>query len=217
MKILTVNQGYPEWVGQRFIQNLKETGSTAEVIWWSGFRPEVICSERMYAWKSFVDTLPTDEIIMLSDLRDVVFQANPDELYPEKLWVFLESDTHRIVDEDYNRSWILQGWGETGLERIGNRRISCAGVTIGKQPDMAKYLKRMCEHLNGLLYSGADQGVHNWMIWNNEIDCKIWDNDGPVYTVGLEPKLDVRYHKIYNRNGELPYIVHQYDRHLTIL
>jgi hypothetical protein len=216
MQILTVSQNYPEWVLHRFYDNVRSSGFSGDVFSWNNLE-EPICSTRMYVWLEHIKQQPEDTIFMLSDCRDVIFQGNPETLNPDRLWVFLENSEFSIRDEPFNHSWIIQGWGEEGLHKIGNRPISCAGVTLGRKSDMVDYLTKMCKYLDTHTFQGADQGVHNWMIWNNQLDCKIWDNTGPVYTVGLEPKLSVHKHTILNREGQLPIIIHQYDRHLTAI
>jgi hypothetical protein len=217
MEILTVCQNYGPEVWAGFTENLKRVGYQGTVRGYTGLADPLGCS-RMYAWLEYVKQRPAEEIIMLSDLRDVVFQDNPEKIRPTKLFVFLESQDCRIKDEPFNRGWILEGWGAEGLERIGDNPISCSGVTIGPQPAILDYLQKQCRYLVNRTTNGFDQGVHNWMVWNREIDCVVHDNNNPyVYTVGLEPRLDVRKHRIYNRLGMLPMIVHQADRHLGVL
>lgn len=62
-----------------------------------------------------------------------------------------------------------------------------------------------------------DQGLHNYMVYNNAYRChiKISDNKNElVYTAGHDKdnvKLDDN-NQILNANNKVPYIVHQYDR-----
>lgn len=219
MHILTVNQNYPKSVAEYFCNNLYSTGYQGQVYLFSNL-DEPICSTRMFAWLDFVKGLPKDEFILLTDLRDVLFQDNPEKLTRDGLHVFCEDDNYTLKTEPYNRSWILQGWGEEGLLKIGNRSIVCAGVTFGRQPDIETYLRKQCQYLEQpqFQFRGADQGVHNWMVWNKELDCMVHGNRSDmVYTVGLVPMLRVKHHEVYNCDNIKPTIVHQYDRHFTLV
>jgi hypothetical protein len=63
---------------------------------------------------------------------------------------------------------------------------------------------------------GIDQAVHNFLVHDRMLsELNVYDNDGgPVLTVGIEDNVLVDANGfIVNKRGDVPNVVHQYDRH----
>jgi len=160
--------------------------------------------------------------VMLTDVRDVVFQLHPFSFNTEDgLNVFLEHN--KLIGEcDWNRGWVRVIYGQEGLDKVKDRPISCSGVTIGPAPEVLDYLNLMCEEFakTTVALGGIDQGVHNYLLWTNRLDNILdrvnFNLEGPVMTMGYMPgeifKFDSR-NRLTNLNSKPAHIVHQHDRY----
>ncbi|MHA1299680.1 MAG: hypothetical protein ACTSO9_09615 [Candidatus Helarchaeota archaeon] len=162
--------------------------------------------------------------VMLTDVRDVAFQRDPfDFKHINGLCCFLEDKHMKINKCGVNSGWIKHAFGEKILEEIGHNYISCSGVTIGETSRVMKYLKQMIDWFTQIkLIRGIDQGIHNYLIYTNQLDeIKLFENEeGPVYTVGHKRKNTFRFNKeglLINDSGMVINVLHQYDRHDVLI
>ncbi|MFX0138399.1 MAG: hypothetical protein ACFFDN_32455 [Candidatus Hodarchaeota archaeon] len=160
--------------------------------------------------------------VMLTDVRDVIFQRNPFEFKINKgLCCFLEDKRARINTNEFNSKVIKQAFGEKVLAEIGYNNISCVGVTIGDTLSIMNYLKKMVNCLTKLdSRLVLDQAVHNYLIYKNQLDNLIlFENDkGPVVNLGLKRKETLRFNDegLINDNGDLINVIHQYEGFLEL-
>lgn len=163
--------------------------------------------------------------IMLTDVRDVIFQNDPFDFEFSNLCCFLEDKGKTISSCPYNSSWIYNAFGVDTLKEIGSYNISCSGVTIGSYPSIIPYLDTMVYYIKKLGLKaniiGIDQGIHNYIVHKKLIDYKFFENlDGPVLTMGYVNSKSLRFDNdgfIINNNGDIINILHQYDRHRHIM
>jgi hypothetical protein len=162
--------------------------------------------------------------VLLSDVRDVVFQRHPFEgITSPKCHFFLEGDKQTIGEDPTNTRWV-QGCGTPDqAEAVAACRISCSGITIGGTRAVLKYLDRMVDCIRDIPFRiyrkighGYDQGIHNLLVHlSPDIDGIIVQNNGHIATMALEPqsiyRLDATV-QIRTADGHLPAICHQYDR-----
>lgn len=166
--------------------------------------------------------------VIISDSRDVVFQKHPFHMDKmPSLCFFLESKNKLIKECPFNSDWIGTGFGVKTLKRMGEKLISCAGVTLGKTDQMLEYLSTMTQYLTipDRCYkdggSGLDQAVHNYIIHEKVMTgFKLFENDeGPVLTLGYMSEEEMQKNDeglILNRNGEVINVLHQFDRHPSL-
>ncbi|HWM47947.1 MAG TPA: hypothetical protein VNR11_13670 [Xanthobacteraceae bacterium] len=162
--------------------------------------------------------------VMLSDTRDVVFQAHPFEgLANPRCHFFLESAVRTIGTDETNARWVRGCFGVQDVKALAPRRISCSGITIGGAHAMLAYLDRMTERIQAIPYRiyreighGYDQALHNYLVHLDERSAGVvHENNGHIATMALEPR--ARYvlgddMRIRTSDGHLPAICHQYDR-----
>lgn len=109
--------------------------------------------------------------VMLSDVRDVVFQADPLAALPDApLVCALETDRVRIGNEPSNTAWVRRFYGEGMLTRLADCRVSCAGTTFGTHAGVTAYLEAMVREMVGMGERavgefGPDQTAHNKLLW----------------------------------------------------
>ncbi|NQU95321.1 MAG: hypothetical protein HQ549_03715 [Candidatus Omnitrophica bacterium] len=158
--------------------------------------------------------------IMLTDIRDVIFQKDPfDFALNEELCCFLEDKRMRISDDQrWNATWIRESFGEEVLKKIENNYISCAGIVIGTLSPIMDYLKKMVDILADTNKVCNDQAAHNYLIYTNQFEnLKFFENEnGPILTLAFKKEETMQFNDkglIINASGDVVNIIHQYDRH----
>lgn len=158
--------------------------------------------------------------ILLTDLRDVVFQRDPFSFpWSGGLNCVLEDRRMTIGRCPHNAHWVATHQGREALGRIADQPISCSGTTVGDHDATQRYLEIMLDRLlpfdGGERIAGYDQGVHNMLVHTGMLDnLTLHDNAGPVVTLGHtvgEPAIDDEGF-VLNESGERAHLVHQYDR-----
>jgi hypothetical protein len=151
------------------------------------------------------------ENVMLTDVRDVLFQGDPFDFdIGMRLHCFLEDARQTLATEPYNRKWLRMAFGPDIADELGSRPIACAGVTIGPTELVIGYLRVMVDHLLRLRLQavGLDQAVHNYVLHSQRVPAAqlVPNGAGVVATLGIVPVEDL---------GPLlgAAVLHQYDRH----
>lgn len=163
------------------------------------------------------------EGVLLSDTRDVLFQKNPALKLPYIGLSAYEEDARETIEScPYNSNWIRIGYGEDALKHLGSYPISCVGTVCGDFDSITKYLHKLCkeiETIQPLTGEPQDQAAHNVVIRGDTM-TDVWANEeGEVYTVGyILPRnaVEIRDGAIVNRAGQVPTVIHQWDRHTKL-
>jgi hypothetical protein len=136
-----------------------------------------------------------------------------------------------------NRHWLTENCSEYQLhavfERIKKNPRSCSGTTLGGALGIRRYCLAMTAELqrsksarfdtDGNVVSGgwcADQAVHQRLLYDGllkqlQANVRVSDNEsGPVLSAGdaFIIHVDSSSGVIYNEQGGVPDVVHQYDR-----
>jgi hypothetical protein len=160
--------------------------------------------------------------ILLSDVRDVVFQKALFGLPCADLELHYEAMPPAIGDEPWNTGWIRREFGEEVLAILTGKRISCSGTVTGQLHGIVDYLEKIQSIMLGLPEdirsgSGGDQAVHNYLLHYNFLPyAKVLDNFERVATLhfvgGSDLGLSAEGH-VVNPDGSISEIAHQWDRH----
>lgn len=89
------------------------------------------------------DLAPAADQVMLTDLRDVVFQADPFNAPLTGLEVFLEDESCRVGVEHFNSTWIRNLYGQARLGQMAHETVSCSGTVFGTGEAVLAYLREM--------------------------------------------------------------------------
>ena len=180
-------------------------------------------SQRFFHFEEFLsDNLEAYEKVLITDVRDVVFQSNPfDDVLGNTVYCFLEDSRFTLRSEKWNSTWLKEIGGQKLLDELGDYPISCSGVTIGGATAVLNYLRVLNSNLlSNLHHKGLEQGTHNVIIRKGLIDCNVVENNrGPVLTMGLMRPSDIHFDdggSIVNESGKKIAILHQFDRHPEI-
>ena len=156
--------------------------------------------------------------VLLSDVRDVCFQAPPFEHEHELDTLSCAVEDGTIGACECNSGWVLERFGPEGLEQLAPRRISCSGTTLGSLAHVRAYLDEMIRLIleKPLPTNGIDQALHNFIVYTDRVqDLRLCTNEeGPFLTLHeaegwrVGPTGD-----ILAPGGTIAPIVHQYDRH----
>lgn len=192
-----------------------------------GFRPgQEYGSERV---RCLLDLLPNldAEHIILTDLRDVIVQKDLRDFPCDRLGFHLEARDRTIAECEYNAPWIEHFYGKEMLLEIGGCAIANVSMVSGPKREVIQYVR----NLDALMRqarpaptnrwaSGIDMAAHNVLIWTTD-HCGIVDwgptrHAPPIYTCGSMDAITLSHNQILDEEGNVPFMVHQYDRHVRI-
>lgn len=177
---------------------------------------------RFFYYHEFLSDRPYARV-MLTDIRDVIFQADPfSRLSMEGLAVSMESLHYTIATQSWNALWMRTAYGSKVMKQIGQNPVSCSGVTFGERDSIRRYLELMTEEILALgfravMQVGSDQGVHNFLLWTGKLAPvrHLHSLQSPVATLNEADILDLRFDdsgRLLNQDCSPVAVIHQYDR-----
>jgi hypothetical protein len=146
------------------------------------------------------------------------------------------ADATSLGKSKYNRRWLTLAYGTRVADAFSMKPTLCSGSTMGEQSAIDAYLRAEVAESDEskTVIFGADQGFHNYLYYSNKLsnaeaisnilvqdqglgivnnmgalrDKKLseWGNGKIVETTELAVT-------IYNWDGTVSPVVHQYDRH----
>lgn len=163
--------------------------------------------------------------IFLLDLRDSIFQRNPQNIKIEDHVYFCEdaSYPYSIKDNYYDKKWLLP------FSNISNDILDKVplngGSVYGNSQQVKEFLYQFNMYLKEYYKITSDQGVINYIFYTHKlknINIKInHNNNGSLYNMAVEIR-DRKHFKhkpyfidgntIYRKDKTIPHIIHQYDR-----
>jgi hypothetical protein len=167
---------------------------------------------------AYLDYLSTSDAsygnVMLTDVRDVFFQADPFAFdLGGGLSCFLEDSAETLGTQPHNRKWLQAAFGSDVVAEMSEKPIVCAGLTIGPVELVLRYLEVMADHLLRLPRQavGLDQAVHNYVLHKGLVPGArlIPNGAGIVSTLGVVP--EARVNELLGAA-----VLHQYDRHPAV-
>jgi hypothetical protein len=174
-------------------------------------------ASRYHNYQEFLGRYGDDyDKVMITDLRDVLFQSDPFATpWPADL-VFAQ-ERRRVGDCTSNQGWIAQAYGEAMADNLRYCMISCSGTTFGTVHAMQRYLELMINELASRpipITGGLDQGVHNYVIRMRPLGNAWCDaTDSIVATMAYLPDgaINIEPRGVLI-DGRLVPVIHQWDR-----
>ena len=158
---------------------------------------------------------PQAQCVLLSDLRDVVFQGDPFSTTVRPLELYLEDPVALIGEDDFNSGWIRDLYGAEALARMDGARISCSGTVVGQRQPLLRYLHHMDKAISSrrIAMGPHDQGVHNYLIHQGTFPeaSLLANGEGRVLTMGRMASPELA-EGLVLFDGEPVPVLHQYDR-----
>ncbi|MFC5742400.1 hypothetical protein [Dyella tabacisoli] len=178
---------------------------------------------RYFHYDEYLSGHPGFSNVLLTDVRDVVFQADPFVGLDAGLSVGMETDRLTIATEHFDRDWILDAYGEAMLQRLGDRQVSCSGVTMGAVASVQGYIAKMLHEIMSLPFNKMKTRIYDQAFHNKLLHCGELPDAHPcqpfrsrIATVGCMQTSDFVMSadgRLLNEDGQAVPIVHQYDRH----
>lgn len=185
----------------------------------SGWAPHPVVA-RFAAYLQVMERRPDVADVLLTDVRDVVFQGDPFKPAPHRLEVFNEWDDALLGDHAFNMKHLAALVGEAMAAPLADRACLCVGTVIGPREEAAR-LCRIILMLAAVPRSalggafGADQAAFNLAVHLELVRASIQANYGRVATVGMTPGSSLKAvdGRVLNPDGGVSPILHQHDRH----
>lgn len=162
--------------------------------------------------------------VLITDVRDVVFQKNPFDIDVNQLMLFSEDSGVMLGDEEINTHWVKTLFEPEVLNQIKSCNIICGGTILGTQDSILNLLRLMKEYIEKTPLRNKipiDQVLLNYLCHTKKlshIPHTLNKSGDIVATVGLtvthklaKDVIDIKDNLVYI-NGQSPAIVHQYDR-----
>ncbi|MDP1914112.1 MAG: hypothetical protein Q8K49_12360 [Brevundimonas sp.] len=175
---------------------------------------------RFAAFDRILAQRPGPGSVLITDVRDVVFQSSPFDPAPGVLELFVEFEGGRLGDHAFNRKHLRALVGDDLAATMAHRPCLCVGTVMGSRAGVSRFCRTILmlaaiprSHIGGAF--GADQAACNLAAHLGLVEHEVRANYGRVATVGLTPSdtLTVSEGVILNPDGSASAIVHQYDRH----
>jgi hypothetical protein len=166
-----------------------------------------------------LERAPHADLVMVSDLRDVVFQRDPFADPVDGLELFLEDESVRIGADVFNTRWIANLYGAGELDELRGRTVSCSGTVVGTRDAMLEYLAEMTQEIarhRGRPLGCHDQAIHNVLFNRGGLpNTRVVGNaTGRILTMGMMSDFrEAPDGSILNDDGTTPAALHQWDRH----
>lgn len=182
------------------------------------WRPHPVVA-RFAVYAQVLQGRPEIRQAVITDVRDVVFQADPFAEAGESLEFFVEAEDRSLGDHAFNLKHLQALFGDGLARDLGRRACVCVGVVAGPTEAVVRFCRAvllLCaiprSSVGGAF--GADQAACNVIAHLNLIGGEIRPNYGRVATIGLTSPDLLRLEDglILNPDGGASAVVHQYDR-----
>lgn len=185
----------------------------------SGWAPHPVMA-RFAAYARLIERWPNAVDVLLTDVRDVVFQAEPFGPPPRRLEVFVEYENGRLGDHAFNMKYLTALVGEEMADSVRDKPCICVGTVMGPRDEIARFCRTLLmlaaiprSEIGGAF--GADQAACNLAVHLGLVRASIQENFGRVATLGMSDgrRLSFVDGRVINPDGGVSPIVHQHDRH----
>ncbi len=175
----------------------------------------------MHYYRCLLDDFPDADAVMITDLRDVIFQRDPFADPVTGLELYLEDGSVRIGQDVFNTRWLLNLFGKEFVAAQRGQFVSCSGTVLGTRDAMLHYLSEMMTSIawRRRPMGPHDQGIHNALIRADRLQAAevIPNEHGRVLTLGKVKAPRTNDGFLVNADGSIPAVVHQWDRHAPLV
>ncbi len=184
-----------------------------------GWRPHLVV-ERFAIFAQMLKQAPPRTSVLLTDVRDVVFQGPIFDPPLTDLEVFAEGNDITLSEHAFTRRYGEALVGHDVSSIMDDRVPLCAGTIMGRASAVAALCRTML-FLASIPRSGrggafgADQAALNVAVHFGLVECEMQRNYGRVATLGWHDNVGAQATEdgvILNPDGSMSPIVHQYDR-----
>ena len=165
-----------------------------------------------------------DRVLMV-DLRDVCYQRDPfGGVDSDLLRIHAEEGDITVRQSGWNSLAVRRAFGEQGVARWGDLRVSCSGVVAGGIEPVLTYLEAFARLLpeSAMPDHGTDQAMHTRLVHGDLASLVCWQGNREGDAVQLAGVHDLpsvprdAEGRLLNDAGEPFAILHQFDRHPSL-
>ena len=163
--------------------------------------------------------------ILLTDVRDVIFQKRLFGTACDTLEFHLEEAFPTIGDCPNNSKWMKQVFGKEALSAFATKTISCAGTVCGRTIGILDYLTQvqlLALQLPEKVQAryGTDQCIHNCILYRGLTRVAIarpnFTRVATLYNVTRNSLRSDAEGRVINPRGDISEIAHQWDVHTEL-
>lgn len=186
------------------------------------WRPHPVM-QRFAAFDVLMSQRPWARNVLMTDVRDVVFQAPPFDPAPALPEFYVEYDGG-LKGHAFNMKYLRGVGGEDVARALADKPCVCVGTVMGPRECMIRFCRTLLmlaaiprSEIGGAF--GADQAACNIALHLGLVEGEAKANYGRIATIGMSPgdSLSLKDGKIVNPDGGVSAIVHQYDRHPPLM
>ena len=167
-------------------------------------------------------------LVLSIDVRDSFFQKDIFKYYENNKTFLSFAIEDECISQNINKEWTINAFGYNVYNAIKHERIICGGTVLGsldKFMEISSIIWKIMNQSDDSREKWIDQSVINYLIYykklfSNETIIRNENKDSPFLTLATsKPEsfiIDSKYN-ILNVKGEIPAVIHQYDRHKNIL
>ena len=179
-----------------------------------------VAVQRFGAYLSGLSCYPDARHVLMSDVRDVVFQGPPLAGPVAELEFFPEHGGDCLGGDVKNLRWLQRLFSDKIARQLVDRPCLCAGTIIGHRAEIER-LCRILLFLSAIPRSGvggafgADQASFNLAAYLGLCEGRIQPNFGRVATVQRTAESEISWdgEQVRGPDGSVSPILHKYDRH----
>ncbi|WP_207479913.1 hypothetical protein [Arenibaculum pallidiluteum] len=188
------------------------------------FQPHIVLG-RFMGYVSALRSYPAASRVLLTDIRDVMFQGDPFPAGSPPLELFVEYERGTIREHGANYRWMRRAVGDSLTRRLAGCPCICAGTILGHRENVLALLNVMLimaaiPRSSLTRTFGIDQSILNFAAHSGALpNAVIRQNYGHVATIGKSNGAGFSIApdgRVLNPDGSASAIVHQYDRHPSI-
>jgi len=185
----------------------------------AGWEPHPVMA-RFAAYARLLERWPNAVDVLITDVRDVVFQGEPFGPPPRRLEVFVENEQGVLRDHAFNMKHLSALVGEELATALADKPCICVGTIMGPREEVARFCRTLLmlaaipRSESGGAF-GADQAACNLVVHLDLVRTRIVPNFQRVATLGMTDGATLRFQngRVVNPDGSVSPIIHQHDRH----
>ncbi|MBR0697780.1 hypothetical protein [Bradyrhizobium lablabi] len=171
---------------------------------------------RWFAYERFLTLNRHYDQVMLSDVKDVVFQA-PFFANHEKVCL---CDQGLVYGETYwDTEWYRSAFGQENLNKVLGKSPLCIGTMMGPHASVLGIVRELCAEFAERPFNRIEQAVFNHLLLNNQVKTpyQILPNiTGPIVTL-CSDDIASEFHVndgviCRNVDKSIAPVIHMYDR-----
>lgn len=183
----------------------------------SFLHPHII---RWSSYERFLNIRRNYRLILLSDVRDVVFQSDFFDYITDDDKVFFADQSIHYGDKGCDSDWYRSAWGRQALDEATGKPCLCIGTILGSHAAILDFTRQINKYFLSDPYRGVEQAIFNYLLINKiiSIEYEILANvEGPIATLAnpvfVTGSIVVEEKICRKKDMSVIPVVHMYDRY----